>query len=93
MSDMMHSYEAGKNTFIKTFGEYYTGHIVRITLTDIVLKKAAWVASTGRFAGAMASGEFDEVEPYPDDMEIAVPFSAIQSGVPNWPHELPREQK
>jgi hypothetical protein len=81
----------GKQYFIKTATDYYTGLCVE-SGEDALLTKAAWVASTGRFAQAMATGKFDEVEPYPEEWIVRVHAGSIISSS-EWPHPLPREQK
>lgn len=85
--------QAPEKTFIRTVTYHFTGEIVRETDTEVVLTKAAWVADSGRFMQAMATGVFLEVEPYPDAFEVVVFKGAITDMVRNWPHALPREQK
>jgi hypothetical protein len=54
------------------------------------LEDAAWIADTGRFADALKSGKFNEVEPFPDGQVIVgrgAIIDAIQISV------TPREQK
>lgn len=79
--------------FIRTVSNYYTGILLNGTDEYLVLSEAAWIADTGRFTQAMASGIFDEVEPYPADMQVRVYKNAIVDLVEEWPHDLPREQK
>ena len=85
-------FKARKNYFVRTITNFYTGATVRVGKDHVVLGKAAWIADTGRFADAMKTGTFDEVEPYPDGMAVTIPFSAIVD-LCEWPHALPREQK
>ena len=79
--------------FIRTVTSYYTGEVLEENDLEIVLVKAAWIADTGRFAQAMATGEFSEVEPYPDEFEVGVNRGSVTDIVRNWPHPLPRAQK
>ena len=81
------------NTFIRTVTSYYTGEVIEENETEIVLVKAAWIADTGRFAQAMATGDFSEVEPYPDTHQVCVARSSVIDRVRNWPHPIPRVQK
>lgn len=82
----------GRNVFIRTVTHYFTGTIVLIKGAEIILDKAAWIADTGRFAGAMASGGLNEVEPYPAGTLVSVNREAIID-VSEWKHALPRAQK
>lgn len=82
-----------RNVFIRTVTSYYTGEVLSESLDEIVLVKAAWIADTGRFAQAMSTGEFSEVEPYPDTHEVCVQRGSVTDIVRNWPHPLPRVQK
>lgn len=83
----------GSHVFIRTVTSYYTGEVIEVTESEIVLVKAAWIADTGRFAQAMSTGEFSEVEPYPDGHEVSVNRGSVTDIVRNWPHPLPRAQK
>ena len=88
-----HPLEVGSKVFIRTVTSYYTGEIIEVTSEEITLVKAAWIADTGRFAQAMQTGEFSEVEPYPDEHQVSVSRGSITDLVRNWPHPLPRVQK
>lgn len=80
----------GSTVLIRTVTHYYTGRIALLTDTEIVLDDAAWIAETGRFADALKSGTFDEVEPYVGP--VSVNRGAIVD-VTHWTHDLPRGQK
>ena len=85
-----HSLVTGTSVFVRTVTYHYTGRIVAITDSDIVLEDAAWVADSGRFANALATGTLNEVEPYPDRVIIA------RGGIVDcceWKHPLPRKTK
>jgi hypothetical protein len=61
-----HSFVTGKLYLIQTVTHYFSGILVSVTDSDIVLDKAAWIADTGRFADAMvASEKLLEIEPLP----------------------------
>jgi len=84
------SFNVGEKYLIRSVTFYHTGRITAITDTDIVLTDAAWIASTGRFSDCLRTGEFDEVEPFVD--EVIVARGAIIDATV-WPHELPRAKK
>ena len=86
------AFEIGEAYFIRTVTNYITGRLVEIHGRDLVMEDAAWVASTGRFAGAIKSGELSEVEPYPDGVQVIVSRGAIVDAC-LWTHALPRAQK
>lgn len=80
----------GQSYLIRTVTMIYTGRLAALTPTDFVLEDAAWIADTGRFATALASGFLEEVEPYPGSV-IVSRASYVDASV--WKHPLPREQK
>lgn len=80
----------GSKVLIRTVTHYYTGRIVEMTPTEIVLADAAWIADTGRFATALEKGTLSEVEPFPAGVSVA--RGAVVDVSP-WPHDLPRAQK
>lgn len=93
-------YIVGRNYFMMTYTNYYTGQCVNVTPTHIWINQAAWIAlarsdsgeGNNRFADAMKEGVFDEVEPYPPEMVIRIrnDGSLISS---EWPYGLPLVQK
>lgn len=78
----------GKQVFIRTVTYHYTGLVVDVCGDTVVLEDAAWIADSGRFADAMKSGAYAEVEPYPDGRRVQV--SAIVDITES--SSLPREQ-
>jgi hypothetical protein len=78
----------GKAIIVRTVTHYYTGRLVGVTPTDLVLDDAAWIADTGRWAAALATGALSEVEPYPGRCWVS--RGAIVDVSP-WAHALPRE--
>jgi hypothetical protein len=78
--------------FIRTVTHYYTGELVRMDRQWMVLKQAAWIADTGRFAEFLSRGDASEVEPYPDNAEVHIGIGAVVDWI-HWPHPLPRVQK
>lgn len=80
----------GNKVFLRTVTHYYTGKILQVTATEIILDDAAWIADTGRFSNALATGVFSEVEPFP--ATISVNRGAFVDAT-HWPHDLPRAVK
>lgn len=74
-----HPYEIGKAYLIRTVTMIDAGVVVRVTQQEIVLKDAAWIADTGRFADALKKCEFGEVEPFPDGEVIVGRGSVIDA--------------
>ena len=74
-------YNVGEKRLIRTVTMIYTGEIVALYDQEIVLKDAAWIASTGRWNENLISCSFDEVEPYPIDREVIVHKGGILDSV------------
>ena len=85
-----HSFVVGKSYLVRTVTMHYTGKLVAVTDSDIVLYDAAWVADTGRYSEALAKGTLSEVEVYPN--EVCVSRGCIVDFA-EWNHHLPREAK
>ena len=89
-SKTTHSFEVGKAYLIRTVTMHYTGRVIRVTDSDVVLDDAAWIADTGRYGSCLVSGEFGEVEPYTHPVAVSrgclVDFT-------EWVHPLPRKAK
>jgi hypothetical protein len=58
-------YRIGANYFIRTVTHHHTGRLVEVTQQELVLEDCCWIADSGRFADALKSCEFNEVEPFP----------------------------
>jgi len=85
-------FRKGKGYLIRTVTMIYTGEFVRLEGDHIIVKKAAWIPETARWADSVSSGKFNEVEPYPDESEVAINRQACLDMVAvDW--KLPREQK
>jgi len=85
-----HSFKIGQKVFIRTVTMYYTGRVVGVTDSEVVLDDAAWIGSSGRWNNALVQGELDEVEPYPETVYVS------RGGIIDWStwlHDLPRECK
>lgn len=83
-------YNIGDAVFIRTVTYHYTGRISAIYPGEIMLADAAWIADSGRFHVALATGALSEVEPYPAGVVIS--RGAIVDVSP-WAHPLPRNAK
>ena len=85
-------WQIGKNYFIRTVTHHLTGNLKQVTTQELVLSDAAWIADDGRFAQAVESGNFSEVEPFPPGRAVIIGRgSIIDAVVLNT--ELPRSQK
>lgn len=85
-------FKKGQAYLIRTVTMIYTGEFVRLDGDNIIVKKAAWIPETDRWADSVATGKFNEVEPYPDDAEVAINRQAcLDSVAVTW--KLPRDQK
>jgi hypothetical protein len=85
-----HPFEIGAVYLIRTVTMIDTGRVLRVTPTEIVLEDAAWIADTDRFADALKSLNFNEVEPFPDG-EVILGRGAIIDAVKI--KEVQRSQK
>jgi len=65
-----HPWVIGATYLIRTVTMIDTGIVVSVTDQEIVLEEAAWIADTGRFADALKSATFNEVEPFPEGKVI-----------------------
>ena len=80
----------GQSVYIRTVTHHYTGRVVSVNDRWITLDDAAWVADSGRWAAALATGTLSEVEPFPG--LVAVGIGSVVDVSP-WKHSLPREVK
>ena len=60
----------GKAYLIRTVTMINVGVVKEINSQEFLLEKAAWVADTGRFSESLEKVEFNEVEPYINDVVI-----------------------
>ena len=67
-----HPWAIGANYFIRTVTHHLIGKLVAVFPTELVLEQAAWIADDGRFAQAVKTGEFAEVEPFPDGKQLII---------------------
>jgi hypothetical protein len=83
------SIEIGKCYLFRSVTYHQLGRVVEITDTDIRLADASWVADSGRFSQALATGALEQVEV----CDEAIVFRG--GGVDAWPwkHPLPTQTK
>ena len=84
-------FEIGKNYFIRTVTHHYTGKLIEVYPTELVLMDAAWIADSGRFANAMKDETFEEVEPFPDGKKVVIGRGSILDA--SVISKIPRSQK
>jgi hypothetical protein len=84
-------WEIGQTYLIRTVTMTLTGLLVHVSEHELGLTYAAWIADTGRYADAVATGSFAEVEPYPDGRTVIVGRGAVIDAV-IVDFDLPREQ-
>ena len=85
-------YKVGKNYLIRTITMIYTGEFVAIEGDNLLMKNVAWIPETARWMKTVSEGEFNEVEPYPENSIVAINRQAILDVVQvSW--KLPKEQK
>ena len=89
-SESMKSLKVGENYFIMTVTMYYCGRLIYADFAEIVLEEASWIPEVGRQSDAFRTGNFQEVEPFPD--RITVSTGAVVAVIP-WPHPLPRQTR
>lgn len=84
-------YILGEKYYVETVTKYFTGRLVHLTDSELILDQCAWIPDTGRYTQAMKSGIFNEVEPFPDGL-VFITRGSIISARP-WGLVLPRSQK
>ncbi len=85
-------YEIGKPYQIRTVTMIYTGLLVKIYPGELVIKSAAWIPETERWADSCKTGTFKEVEPYPEDANVIIPRGGILDAFVV-KYDLPTKQK
>ena len=89
-SDSESFFKVGRKYFIRTVTMHVVGRLCGINDKELTLSTASWIADSGRFHNALKEGDFDEIEPFVND--IIVNRSAIIDAT-EWSHDLPTEQK
>lgn len=83
-------FKIGEAYFIRTVTYFATGRVKAIVGQFLVLEDAAWIADTGRFSNALATGVLSEVEPVEVDMFLNI--NSITDAF-LWKFALPDKQK
>lgn len=65
-----HPFTLNGNYLIRTVTMTLTGRLIGVYSKELVLENAAWIADTGRFHEALRTGNFSEVEPFPNGRVI-----------------------
>ena len=87
-----HPFIIGSNYLIRTVTMIYTGKLEAVYEQELVISSASWIAETKRWAESVKEGQFEEVEPYPDNCKVTIGRGSILDATPvKW--SLPREQK
>ena len=79
----------GGKFYFRTVTFHLTGEVKKIVGRFAYLKKAAWIADSGRFMEAIKNGTLNEVEPVGDAF---VNLDTVTDFFP-WTHKLPDTQK
>lgn len=79
----------GKNVVIRTVTYHYTGEVVSVAGGFVQLTKAAWIADSGRWHNALKDSTWAEVEPYVEDVLVAIPAIVDVTGI----REVPTVQR
>lgn len=80
-------WELGQPYFIRTVTHHFTGRLIKVTKSEIVLVEAAWVADDGRFNVTMSAGKVSEAEPYPQERKVIIGRSSLIDAAV-WPFKL-----
>lgn len=72
-------YEIGEEYFIQTVTHYYLGQLLSVTAQELIITKASWVPSTGRFNEFMSGSKPSENEPYNKSQIVIVGRGAVVS--------------
>lgn len=89
-SNTKEAFQVGEKLFIRTVTYFLTGRVKSIKGNFLELEEAAWIADTGRFMGAIESGNFSEIEPVTCNVRVNIDTIV---DVYEWRFDLPRVQK
>lgn len=87
-----HFFEIGKNYIVRTVTMIYTGKLVDVGPTELVLVDAAWIPETDRFMQFVADGKVKACEPYPDGRRVIIGRGGLMDAVV-LDKDLPRSQR
>lgn len=69
--------EVGKNYFIRTVTNYFTGRLIWVGDKEMAFEDVAWIADTGRFNEFLEGKTVNEVEPYPKGSTVIIGRGAL----------------
>ena len=84
-------FNVGEQVFIRCVTYHNVGEVESCNNFFVTLKKASWVADSGRFSNALETGQLSEVERVKDGT-IRIALASIVD-VFEWKHPLPVETK
>ena len=87
-----HFFEVGKNYIVRTVTMIYTGKLVEVGATELVLVDCSWIPDTGRYMQFVAEGKVNECEPYPDGQRVIIGLGGLMDATV-LSKSLPRSQK
>jgi len=82
----------GEKLHVRTITAFFTGRVTAVSEDEVELTDAAWIADEGRAAQAWKTGEFSEVEPFPDGDRVVLNRATFLT-VRRLQTDLPRSQK
>ena len=72
LSKYKYQYPIDRNVIVRTVTMIYTGKLVEVTPTNLVLVDCSWIPETERFMQFVAEGKVRECEPYPDGLPVFI---------------------
>jgi hypothetical protein len=84
--------QIGKKYYFRSVTHHYVGLLVGITEKEFAITNASWVADSGLWSEAIATGSLSEIEPYPEGQLVVINRMA-GCDYTEWNHELPTERK
>lgn len=85
-------FEIGRNYIVRTVTMIYTGKLIEVGPTELVMTDVSWIPETARYAQFVADGEVNECEPYPAGLRVVIGRGALLDAVV-LTKSLPRSQK
>jgi len=82
----------GKNVIVRTVTMIYTGKLIEVTATDLILVDCSWIPETARFMQFVENGDVKQCEPYPSGLPVFINRGALLD-VCELKKDLPRSQK
>jgi hypothetical protein len=89
---VQHRFVIGKNYIIRTVTMIYTGKLISVDATELVMVECSWIPDTGRYMQFVAEGKVNECEPYPAEKEVIIGRGGLMDAV-ILDAALPRSQK